>query len=479
MFACMEARDIALILISFLLGLLCIHRIRLLDRYEKEPFVKLALATLLGGGSAMILALGLFEVIERLGFQNFESYTGTLLVIGPVEEMAKLAGLMVVLGIIRNELNEPSDGIIYISCVALGFSLIENILYASRPSDEYLLFIRLLTATPLHICFSALMGLTFYLWYKNRNAFHLLMTGFLSASFSHGLYDLVLFNHYSVLPLGCAVFLTYWFARDLFIYSIAVSPHRISLAQALGAANGVEAQKGPGCMHCGADGEERLYTIEKLKLWYCRHCDRFTVDLDGLYRLFYHFAGILKPVAKKNLRKDKESQGCMTLYQGNCIYPESRLAVFQLRELDDVLEKLNYALKARMKSRWYLPNNLFRLNQPGTAIDYPRMLRDGQKTLWNRLVLPFSPTRRRNYRPPVGGPAWQWGAFFLPEVWYPVHGLWGLLLPVAGCYLFAVYLAVTNGFSISQVLGITILFVRVISGFMGSRIYYRKHGRWP
>lgn len=475
----MEPRELLLILISLVLGLGCIHRIRLLDRYEKEPYVKLVLVTFLGGGCAMVLALGLFKFIEHLGFQDFESYIGAMLVIGPVEEMAKLAGLLTVLGIIRNELNEPADGIVYISCVAMGFSLIENILYAAHPAAEYLLFVRLLTATPLHICFSALMGLTFYLWYKNRQAFHLLLAGYLLASLSHGFYNWVVFNHYSVLLLGGTVLLMYGFTRNLFIYTLAVSPHRISLAQTIVATEGVDIDDGPDCMHCGRNDTKRAYPFERFTLWHCHCCDHFTVDLDGLFRLFYHFAGILKATAKKNEAKDIEKKGCMTLYQANWFCPKRKLAGFRLRDLDAVLEKLNYSLKMKMKSKWYLPDNLFRLSQPGGTVDYTKMIRDGKDVIWHRLIFPFSSVRRRTHRPPGGGPLWQWSAFFLPELWYPVHGLWGVLLPMAGVYLLAVYWAMTAGISPLLGVGIAALLIRAVSGCLGGRIFYRRYGRWP
>lgn len=479
MFGPMELREPLLILISFLLGLGCIHCIRLLDRYEKEPFVKMVLAVFLGGGCAIALALGLFEIIARLGFQDFESYIGTMLVIAPVEEMAKLIGLLTVLGIVRNELNEPADGIIYASCVAVGFSLIENILYAAHPDEEYLLLVRLLTATPLHICFSALMGLTFYLWFKNRQAFHLLMAGFFLACLSHGFYDWVVFNYYSALLLGVTFLLMYGLTRNLFIYALAVSPHRISLAQTIVAREGVDASDGPACMHCGSCGTKRSYPFGRHTLWQCHCCDYFTVTLDGLFRLFYHFSGILKSIAKKHLAEDGEKKGYLTLYQANRICPERKLAGFRLEDLDAVLEKHNYSLKKKMKSKWYLPNNLFRLNQPGVTVDYPKMMRDGKVAFWQRLVFPSLSEPRRTYRPPVGGPRWQWAAFFFPEAWFSIHGLWGVLPAMTGAYLLAVYWSISTGISLSLALGIAALLVRALSGCLGGRIYYRRYGRWP
>ena len=474
----MYLREFLLILVSFVLGLFCIHRIRLLDRYEKEPFWKLLLTTLLGGGCALLTALGLFEVMDRIGFRDFESYFGTMLVIGPIEELAKLIGLVVVLGIIRNELNEPADGIIYLSCVALGFSLIENILYANYPTEEYLLLVRLLTATPLHICFSALMGLTFYFWYKNRRAYLLLLTGYLLASLSHGFYDLVVFNHYSVLLLGTIVVLMYGFTRNLLIYALTVSPHRISLAQAIDTSKGTGAQGRQACLHCGGD-KTQSHAFERITMWHCQSCDRMTVTLDDLFRLFYHFAGIFKSTARKHVVKDEENKDFVSLYEGNRICPKRKLAVFRLRNLNAVLENLNYAMKSRMKSKWYLPNNLYRLDQQGASVDYTKMIRDSKVSFWYRLLFPFSEARRKTYHPPASRRTWQWGAFYLPEWWYPAKGLWGVMLPIAAFYLLAIYLATIAGISLFLTLGIAAVLTRVVSGVYGARIYYRRYGRWP
>lgn len=475
----MGMRELLLILISFGLGLVCVDRIRSLDRYEREPFGKMVLVTLFGGGCALVVANGLFAMIDHLGFHSFESYVGSLLVIGPVEELAKLIGLLSMLGIIGRELNEPADGIIYMACVALGFSLIENILYAVHPANEHMILVRLLTATPLHICFSALMGLSFYLWYRNRHAFYLLLTGYLLASISHGFYDLMVFNHYSILLMGATILLMYGFTRNLFIYALAVSPHRISLAQTIGNSKAVKPADTMDCPHCGSKEFKRAYAMNRFTLLHCEPCDHFTISLKGIFRIIYHFAGVLNQKAKREIVEEGVKSGALILYEGDHIRSNGKWAAFRLHQLDAVLEKQNYAQKLQMKSKWYLPNNLFRLAQPGEDIDYPKMVRDGRASLWRRLVYPFSSKRRRTHRPPNGGPFWQWAAFFVPELWFAMHRLWGVLLVIAGIYLLAGFAAVTSGASILLLLGIVALATRIASGYWGSRIYFRRHGRWP
>lgn len=62
----MDIRELTLTLISLLLGLVCIYGLRRLDRYEREPFGKLVLATVAGGGCAAALALGCFAMLTHL-----------------------------------------------------------------------------------------------------------------------------------------------------------------------------------------------------------------------------------------------------------------------------------------------------------------------------------------------------------------------------------------------------------------------------
>lgn len=475
----MGMRELLLILISFALGVGCIQLIRRLDRFEREPIGKMVLAAIVGGGSAMVIAQGLYEAIEHLGFHNFESAVGALLVIGPVEELAKLLGLVAVYGIIRNELNEPADGIIYIACVALGFSLIENFIYAVHLAHEHLIIIRFLVGTPLHICFSALMGLSFYLWFRNRQAFHLVVTAFFLASLNHGLYDMIVFNHYSILVLGATVLLMYGFARDLFIYALAVSPQRLSLQQSIDARTATLAPRSRGCLHCGSSAPKNNYAIEHIDLQHCAECDHFAVTQKGLFDLFFHFAGVVKQEAGKHLETSDRGSEFMTLYHGNHICPQRKLAFFRLEELNAVIEKQHYMVKSRMRSKWYLPSNLFRLNQPGVAIDYPKMVRDGKGAFWRRMIYPFTGANHRVYQPPKGGPVWNWGAFWIAEIWYARHNLWGAMLYITGIYAVSAGLALAASLPLAPTMGIAALAMRLVSGLWGGQIYYRRYGKWP
>jgi RsiW-degrading membrane proteinase PrsW (M82 family) len=475
----MALRELLLMLVSSILGMGCIHLIRRLDRYEREPLGKMVLAAVVGGGAAVLIALLCFDAIARLGFDDFQSALGALFFIGPVEELAKLMGLFTILAFIRKELNEPADGIIYMACVALGFSLIENYFYAAQPGQAHLIFIRLLVGTPMHIGFSALMGISFYLWIRNRRLPHLLLIAYLLASLSHGFWDLIVFNHYSAILLGATFLLIYGYARNLFLYAISVSPQRMGLAQAIVGNEASGSVKGVTCTHCGDQGPKPTLAICGTEVARCQGCDHFNLSGEGLYRLFFHYAGIDKRTAQRNLLASHRGDGWLTLYGGNHFNPKKKRAIFRLPELDAVLERLNHATKRRMRAKWYLPHNLERLERPGNQIDFGRFVRDLLAAYGRWLAFPFGAGTKRAYRLPEERTPWNWTAFLVPEVWYAGHRLWGGMICVVGIYLFSLYTARTAGLSLPPSLLVAAALVRWVSGRWGSRLYYRRHGRWP
>ncbi len=78
------------------------------------------------------------------------------------------------------------------------------------------------------------------------------------------------------------------------------------------------------------------------------------------------------------------------------------------------------------------------------------------------------------------GARWCWKAFFLPEVWFLWHEIWGVSLlaaiPTAAYFKALDYRL--NG-TIQFALLALILGIRVLLGVFGNQIYYAKHGKWP
>ena len=184
-----------LILLSFLIGILAVNYLRTYDIHEREPLFKMVLVTVWGGVFSIVLSIALYTSLQLIGIQGHHNVFGALLVIGPVEEAAKFIALLSCYLFIRHEINEPTDGLIYMSCVALGFSLIENYFYAiTSQSSGFVFFIRLLTSTPGHILFSVFMGIAFYALVRLRTGVMLFLIAYAYAIITHGLYNSIVFH---------------------------------------------------------------------------------------------------------------------------------------------------------------------------------------------------------------------------------------------------------------------------------------------
>ncbi|MCU0561865.1 MAG: PrsW family intramembrane metalloprotease [Desulfobacterales bacterium] len=152
--------NLLLVLLSFVIGIALTDYIRSFDLHEKEPLPQMFLVVLWGGAWSVGISVLTYRLLATTGLGRIDHFFGALLVIGPVEEAAKLLALFSSYFIIRKQLNEPTDGLIYMSCVALGFSLIENYFYATQtPGSGTLIFLRLFISTPLHIFASIFMGI--------------------------------------------------------------------------------------------------------------------------------------------------------------------------------------------------------------------------------------------------------------------------------------------------------------------------------
>lgn len=104
-----------------------------LDRLEPEPGRNLALAFVWGACVSTLFALignefGAFFLASLFGKQAGESLTPV--VVAPVvEEVIKALGLFGFLWFRHQELDGPTDGIIYAAMVGLGFAMVEDVLY--------------------------------------------------------------------------------------------------------------------------------------------------------------------------------------------------------------------------------------------------------------------------------------------------------------------------------------------------------------
>lgn len=182
----------ASIAISLFLGVLCVMRIRAYDVDGKEPFLKLFLVALYGGLLAAAASLLGYRLAHAAGFGEFHTWAGFLLFVGPIEEGAKYLGFRATRFLHGRRLDEAADGIVYMAATALGFSLIENFLYANAGAGHgHLLWLRLLLSTPGHILFSFPMGVSHYLSREEGLPRRTVAASFALACTTHAAYNLL------------------------------------------------------------------------------------------------------------------------------------------------------------------------------------------------------------------------------------------------------------------------------------------------
>jgi len=110
-----------------------------LDRYEHEPWLVLVAAFLWGALVATFLAAMLNDLLGLAVTSAVGDKLGNVLTAGAVapvvEEAAKGSALLLLYLLLRQELDNALDGIVYGSLVGIGFAMTENVLYFGR---EYL-----------------------------------------------------------------------------------------------------------------------------------------------------------------------------------------------------------------------------------------------------------------------------------------------------------------------------------------------------
>ncbi len=192
------------------------------DRHLPEPVGHLVLTFFLGIVAAAIskgLYIGLGLVSLRfdallLADTNMPGLLAySLLVIGPIEEFAKLLPFVII--VLRfPEFDEPLDGIIYASFVALGYAAVENVLYL-----EYLTPLeaaaRGFAGPVVHMLFASIWGFTTGCAHlRGESLLRGMAKGFVVAAGLHGLYDfIVLQNSLNALPIAAGFIAAIWIWR--------------------------------------------------------------------------------------------------------------------------------------------------------------------------------------------------------------------------------------------------------------------------
>lgn len=192
------------------------------DRHLPEPVANLALCFGLGLlsfylGKAMYLALDLvglrYDAFSLAESNRIGLFVYSVGVIGVIEELAKFIPFVLVVLRFR-AFDEPVDGIIYASFIALGFATLENIQYLEFLTGPEALG-RGFAGPLVHIMFASI-------WAYHLGRAHLFRrrrltvgVGYLAlTALLHGAYDfLVIAMPLSALPVAALIILTIWLWR--------------------------------------------------------------------------------------------------------------------------------------------------------------------------------------------------------------------------------------------------------------------------
>ncbi len=207
------------------------------DRHLPEPAWTLVLAFCLGVsavGIAKLLYLGLepfglrYDAIALAESSRRGLFFYAMLVIGPLEELAKLLPFVAVI-IHLKAFNEPVDGIIYASFIGLGYAAAENFLYLDHLSPHEAAA-RGFASPVVHILFASIWAHWITSdWLARRPFGRSLLVGFLIAASLHGLYDfLVLQSPVSALPIAAIMIVTLWVWRLIVLRRLHQSAVRAS-----------------------------------------------------------------------------------------------------------------------------------------------------------------------------------------------------------------------------------------------------------
>ncbi len=169
------------------------------DRHRPEPVGNLILTVLLGVGAAylnqaMYAGLGViglrFDAL-LLAEENMPGlFAYAVLGIGVTEELSKLLPFLLVVLRFR-AFDEPVDGIVYASFLALGFSLVENIHYLQflTPLES---IARGFAGPLVHIVFASVWGYHIGIArHAGESVLRAAITWFAISAVLHGIYDFI------------------------------------------------------------------------------------------------------------------------------------------------------------------------------------------------------------------------------------------------------------------------------------------------
>lgn len=171
------------------------------DRFNPEP-PGLLILTFISGAAGVFLVLPFESVAEYFGIAG----TSQILFFAGIEELIKLL-VVLIIDFSSAHLDEPIDYAIYLITGALGFAMMENVLFLTRPElQDNLSFIietgtlRFLGASVLHAVLAAILGIILgFVFYKRKiTRFRFLIIGFIIVTILHTIFNYFIINYVEI-----------------------------------------------------------------------------------------------------------------------------------------------------------------------------------------------------------------------------------------------------------------------------------------
>lgn len=243
-----------------------------------------------GAVIAPVVVLATFWGLSRYHLDGTTA-VGALLLVGPIEEAAKFAGPLLMVGLVRRWREEPFEWMFAGAASGTGFAMVENILYAALAPDAFqLLWARSLA--PMHLLWSGWLGYRIGRRAPGRAGFiAAALLGLLIASFLHGLWDALCIQGYLqilFLLFGGQLLAFGWHIRKMAWLCANRSPHRPHPDVDATSASGIPSTDFR-CPACSAAFETiRLQGIDFLR---CNPCGRGVIGRGDLFLLVNAYAG--------------------------------------------------------------------------------------------------------------------------------------------------------------------------------------------
>ncbi len=273
-----------LLFCNFIVGFFTLRFLRTKDIYNPEPVSTMSLFLFLGGGLSIILTLITTVILNFYGLYTEASVSNYFIFTGPIEEFFKFTSFLIVLKLFQVKIREPIDALIYIACTALGFSLVENFMYAQGFS--LLIFIRVFSSTIIHVTCSCLLGLA-YSRFISENRFSFILKAFILAALMHGAFNsLVSLGKGNILYLF--IIICYFLAIKIFGYLNLTSPSYKTLSEEYSSTLKSEADK--VCVCCKSSTKHYSFSLfNAMKTDECSQCRKIYLPektAQKFYQLF-------------------------------------------------------------------------------------------------------------------------------------------------------------------------------------------------